>query len=110
MGCRLNPPEITRSLYLRIYSERVISGGFSLQPIIFESSGLLHPKFLTQCAQYAGPLRLAQALCFFIKRLSVTLQRTIANGVNMRLMRLASHSDIHNNPSFLHSAMLEASE
>jgi hypothetical protein len=41
-------------------SEQAIPGEFIVQPIIFESSGLLHPKsceFLTQCAQYASPLR-----------------------------------------------------
>jgi hypothetical protein len=36
---------------------------------------------------------------YFIKHLSETLQRVIANGVNMRL---ASHSNIHNSPSFQH--------
>jgi hypothetical protein len=43
-------------------------------------------------------------------KLSVTLQRAIANGVNMRLMRLASHSNIHNDHSYQHSAVSEASE
>jgi hypothetical protein len=34
---------------------------------------------------------------------------TLANGINMRLMRLAAHSNIHNDPTFQHSAVLEAS-
>jgi hypothetical protein len=36
------------------------------------------------------------------------LQRAIANGVNVRLIRLASRSNIHNNSSFQRSAVLEA--
>jgi hypothetical protein len=38
------------------------------------------------------------------------MQRVIANGVNMRLIRLASHSNIHSNPSSQHSAVSVASE
>jgi hypothetical protein len=100
---------------IRKYSERVIPGGLNEQPIIFKSSGFLHPKsceFFTQCVQYASLLSKIvwhRLYAFFIKRLSVTLQRAISNGVNMRLMRLASHAGIHNNPSFQHSAVLEAS-
>jgi hypothetical protein len=37
---------------------------------------------------------------FFVKRLSVTLLRAIANGVNMRLLCLPSHSNIPYNPRF----------
>jgi hypothetical protein len=85
------------------YGERVIPGGFRLQPIIFKSPGLLHPnscEYLTQYAQYASFLRKTAwhrlySTAFFIKRLSVTMQRAIANVVNMRLMRLTSHSNTH---------------
>jgi hypothetical protein len=49
------------------------------------------------------------SLPLYALRLSVTLQRAIANGVNiMRLMCLASYSNILSNPSFPHSAVLEA--
>ena len=94
------------------YAQRVIPGGFSFQPIIFESSGLLHAKsceFLADCAKRASSLQKipwSSLYSFFVKRLSVALQKSLAHSVNMRLMKLNSHSLIHQDPSFQYSAVV----
>jgi hypothetical protein len=72
------------------YREKAHQNGLSFLPVIFESTGRMHPDAIKMFKSFAKlaeiPLKIPKATLygFFIKRLSCTLQRAIANTILSR--------------------------
>ena len=96
------------------YRARVLANGFGFVPIIFESTGLIHAQslqFLEASMKKAAEIRKISCkniYAYLIKRLSVTLQKAIAQNVNKRLIRLLGHSSaVNRDPAFRYEAMMD---
>ena len=98
---------------VRKYEGRGMPAGFSFLPIIFESTGRLHPDsliFLRTVAAKASDLqRIGHDTLFnhFLKRLSVGLQRFVGFALCSRLCSLCSHTSVHD-PTFATNSILDA--
>ena len=90
----------------RKYLQMSTSRGFGFLPIIFESSGMLHAEaksFLKRVAKRASELkRISEDILFeyFLKRLSLTLQRGIAEAITQRTAKVNSHSTVESDVGY----------
>jgi hypothetical protein len=96
------------------YRARVVANGFGFVPIIFESSGHIHDqskRFLQVSVKKAMETRKINwnnAYAYLVKRLSVTLQKVIAQNVNKRLIKLSNHSSlVSQDPAFHYEVMMD---
>ncbi len=93
----------------------MVTNGFGFVPIIFESSGDIHDqskRFLQVSVKKAMETRKInwnKAYAYLVKRLSVTLQKVIAQNVNKRLIKLSSHSSsmVSQDPAFHYEVMMD---
>jgi hypothetical protein len=96
------------------YRARVVANGFGFVPIIFESSGHIHDqskRFIQVSVKKAMETRKvnwSNAYAYLVKRLSVTVQKFIAQNVNKRLIKLSSHcSMLSQDPAFHYEVMMD---
>ncbi len=89
------------------YAESVNSNNFDFVPFILESNGYFHPTaklFLLKLAKIASELKKISTTTlfnYFIKRLSVRLQKSLASGINVRVLQVMSHNSAgFHDPSF----------
>ena len=81
------------------YADKVSSGEFSFLPICFESTGLIHSEtksWFKTIAYKSGELRKIKGSImykFFLKTLSINLQRSIAKNINSRIASCNSNLD-----------------
>ena len=91
------------------YKNVAHQNGLSFLPIIFESTGRLHPsavQFFRSVAQFAEePLKIPKATLYgyMMKRLSCTLQRGIANSILSRISAIKGHQSRVMRKSYTHS-------
>lgn len=104
----------THNAKIRKYKALCDTSGFGFRPIVFESTGLMHEELLSllkSSAQHAADLKHIPAATlqrYFSKRLSVTLQSHIAEGMLSRLADLKSHCrTCSGDPSFATNVILE---
>ncbi len=96
------------------YRARVVANGFGFVSIIFESSGHIHDQSKTflkvsvKKAMETRKINWNNAYAYLVKRLSVILQKVIAQNVNKRLIKLLSHpSMVRQDPAFHYEVMMD---
>ena len=88
------------------HNRELIPNNFGIVPFIFESTGLIHRKsleFLERVADKATEskrLNNSNIYSFFLKRLVVCLQKSIANAIERRITSLNGHYNFDNDRNF----------
>jgi len=89
------------------YKNDAVTVDMGLQPIVFESTGRIHPdsgKYIAQLAKTASDVKKiphSVRYNYFMKRLSAVLQRGIAKCILLRVMSVNSHTNLgYTDPSF----------
>ena len=92
----------------------VNSNNFDFIPFIFETNGYIHPTsrlFLKKLAKVAADIKKVNCnilFNYFVKRLSICLQKNLAHGINSRVLQVMSHNAAgFYDPSFKIDIILE---
>ena len=108
--------EIRHKDKIRHYDMNVINAnGLGFHPIIFESTGFVHKHtrdyFITLAKRASEEKKIPSAILYsyFVKRLSVRLQKGISHAINCRIYRHGSRANVEEtDPSFRVGAVLES--
>ena len=82
-------------------------------PFIFESTGLIHKnslEFLERVADQAAEMMRMKGEnlgTYFLKRLSICLQKHLALAINLKIMKLMGHTDFRNDRNFNDAVIME---
>ena len=91
---------------MKKYNGKALESGFNFQPIILQSSGLISVEslsYIKSLASLASRIRkISKVVLFsyFLKRISLALQRGIADSINKRYLLINAHYPIEDDPSF----------
>lgn len=110
--------EIRHKDKIRHYDMNVINAnGLGFHPIIFESTGFVHKHtrdyLITLAKRASEEKKIPSAILYsyFIKRLSVRLQKGISDAINRRIYRHGSRANVEEtDPSFRVGAVLESAD
>ena len=88
------------------YNAKALESGYNFTPIILQSSGLItddslaYIKSLASLASRIRKISKVVLYTYFLKRISLALQRGIAESINKRYLLINAHYPIEDDPSF----------
>jgi hypothetical protein len=95
------------------YGDLAAAKGFGFLPFVFESSGRMHPeasKYMKKIAKYASEVkRIPEGTLYnyFIKCLSMALQKGVAHAISDRLHLLTAHTGAVAGPVFRSAEVMD---
>ena len=106
LGSKGNAASSVSQGKVKKYNALALQSGYNFTPVIFQSTGLLcsdsfaYIKSLASLASRIRKISKVVLLNYFLKRLSIALQKGISDSINKRYVLINSHYPVENDPTF----------